>query len=250
MSQSPSTSPEAVPRWLVIVGSAFILLHLFAVVIVVLAAPSGPWASMQGMSYPEQPPQFALAINQRTAPYYLDPLRLAYNFHYMSNNPTMLGARLEMRLLDETGKQVAVVRLPDENVNFWVRHRQRLLAEKLATMDVPPFQLTQEKVYPDDSKPPEVHFWDEQSNFNMALVSRPENLAPRDRPLSHPSSMAMLMVNSFARHLCRKYKDQGVVRVKLIRQTQSPIPPQVLWDQSIPSMVFDTQNWNFGALPR
>src|SRR5712692_2958862 len=72
MSRTPQ-NPD-LPRWLLLVGSGAIAFHFFALLMMVLAARSGPWPSPFGPSQ-QEPPRFAWSIND-TSRYYLQPLQM------------------------------------------------------------------------------------------------------------------------------------------------------------------------------
>src|SRR5205823_3602777 len=142
---SPSTGPfgvrfpmpqlsfepaPGIPRWLVFLGSLAIAVHFLAVVCGALAAPSGPWPTMEGSGM-ATPPQFAFSIDKITRPY-LQLVKMTHNYHFATNRPGLPGASFEVRLKDESGQELAMVRFPDAGANFWVHHRQSLLAQGLA----------------------------------------------------------------------------------------------------------------------
>src|SRR5262245_54737127 len=131
MTTTPSDPPRPLPRWLILGGSLALGFHLFAIGILVLAAPSGPWQTQFGPSM-ALAPQFAGAINQVTTGYYLEPLALTHNYHLATNRTGLPAVYFEVRLFDAKGNQVKTVTVPDKRANFWVRHRQELLAQGLA----------------------------------------------------------------------------------------------------------------------
>ena len=130
MAKVTSTTGE-LPSWAVGLGSVAIAGHLLAVVIVVLAAPSGPWPA-DGGSTLSTPPQFAYSLNNLAPAKYLQSLGMMNHFHFNSNRPAVPGVSFEVRLKDASGKHLTTVKFPDGDSNFSVRHRQSLLAHGLA----------------------------------------------------------------------------------------------------------------------
>ena len=61
MRHAPSATGAPLPPWLVLAGSAAILLHLAAVVVPILDSPSGPWPTPTGRTI-DDPPAFAHAL--------------------------------------------------------------------------------------------------------------------------------------------------------------------------------------------
>src|SRR5258708_3669031 len=96
----PQENPAiTLPRWLIILASAGIAFHLFALVVLVIAAPSGPWPTSFGPS-PDMPPMFAQEIIEFPRPKarpepgeryssalrsYLEALHMTHNYHFSSN---------------------------------------------------------------------------------------------------------------------------------------------------------------------
>src|SRR5262245_32114801 len=151
MSEPQAVPPRPLPGWLLLAGSAALGLHLFAVLILALAAPSGPWPTDFGRSMSLEP-QFAGAINGLTTRYYLQPLGMTHNYHFVANHTAAPDVYFEVRLSDKSGRTLKTVRFPERDANFWVRHRQHLLAQRLA--DDQPYQpiiQNMNKVYPKDT---------------------------------------------------------------------------------------------------
>ena len=61
-------------------GSVVVAGHLFAVLCVALAAPSGPWPTPMGNSNAFGP-QFARSVDEAVGPNYLSPIKMTYNYH-------------------------------------------------------------------------------------------------------------------------------------------------------------------------
>src|SRR5262249_31743190 len=66
----PRSGARALPPWIVILASAAVVFHLFAVVVLAVAAPSGPWPTSFGTSMALEP-QFAQSISTITTRQYL-----------------------------------------------------------------------------------------------------------------------------------------------------------------------------------
>src|SRR6516162_2877592 len=127
---NPSAS-KPLPRWLGVLASAAIVFHLLAIVVLVLGASSGPWPTPFGSSLATGP-AFALPAGEAVTKRYLEPIKMTHNYHFMRNRPGQPGVFFEVRLKDESGKLLNTVRIPDPRANFWVRHRQSILAQQPA----------------------------------------------------------------------------------------------------------------------
>jgi hypothetical protein len=245
MSAALSGPGGRVPGWLVAVGSVPIALHLVAVACHALAAPSGPWPGPEGPDL-HSPPQFAFSLDQAGPAQYLDAAKLTHNYHFSTSRPGTPGARLEVRLKDAAGNEVATVPVPDPAANPWVRHRQSLLAQWLTNdLPVPPPQS--EVIAAPNQAPPAVLLWDLDGNNRLKLKSVPQHLVPRDRPVMRPSEASLLLVRSYARHLCRTH---GAASAEVVRHTRYPIPSVVMTWTEVPPGAFDELVSNFGELPR
>ena len=75
MPRPPSPATRPLPGWVMWVGSAVVGFHLFAILIHVLAAPSGPWMMRFGPSQ-ALGPQFTQAPNEQLTQSYLLPLKM------------------------------------------------------------------------------------------------------------------------------------------------------------------------------
>src|SRR5262245_19752086 len=126
MSDKPDFPSRPLPRWLKGLTSLAIAGHLLAILVLVLAAPSGPWPTPFGQSLAVGP-TFALSSGETVTRCYLKPLKMTHNYHFMHNRPGMPGVYFEIRLMDAEGRFIRTVRCPDPEAPFWVRHRQSLL---------------------------------------------------------------------------------------------------------------------------
>jgi len=221
MSQSQSNQLAAVPRWIMIVGSVAIAGHLVAVLAMVLAAQSGPWFTPMGPSS-ALPPPFAESINEVASPNYLRWIKMTNDYHFASNRPALPAAIFEVRLKDQDGKELAILKFPDGKANFWVRHRQSMLARALA--DDQPVQPTQGELIPAPGQ--QVHtvqIWDGEPQHQQ-LRTVPEHLIPRERPVFRPSEWSLLLAKSYARFLCRTH---GAASAEVIRHTRESLSPMI-----------------------
>jgi len=219
-----------IPRWLVIVASVGIGAHLFAIGGLALAAQSGPWAIEFGSSM-AMPPRFAQEINDVSIPYYLRWLRLTHNYHFPSNRPEMPGVFFEAELKDDSGNVIKTVKFPDDKANFWLRHRQLLLARALfEDLQVQPQRG--EAIAPPKQMPPSVEIWEPGQGNVLRLRAVPEHLVPRDRTVFRPAEWSRLLARSYARYLCRMH---GAASAEIIRHTKDPILSGVLLEPSAPS---------------
>jgi hypothetical protein len=243
MNPSPRTGNRPLPTWAIQGGSCLIVAHFLAIGTLVLAAPSGPWPTNFGSS-PAPGPSFATAINEATSRYYLRPLHMANDYHFVTNVPTMPAVFFEVRLKDETGKVVKTVKLPDANANFHVRHRQQLLAQALGTdLAVQPPQG--ERVLPPGQSFATFQIWEgNPGDPVLRLVKKSEIELPRDRPLSRPSDWSLILAQAYARYLCRQH---GAASAEIIRHSRNAIMPDILFVTGpMPREAFSEQICTFG----
>lgn len=244
MSSSTDTS-RSLPSWQIVIGSVAIAGHLLAVAAMVLAAPSGPWPSAEGSTL-STPPQFAYSLNNAVPAAYLRSIGMTNNYHFLRNRPVLPGVSFEVRLKDSSGNAFRTVKFPEEDSNFWVRHRQSLLARGLA--DDQPVEPPQGEMIPAPNRSaPTAQIWEMIEDRGLELRTVPEHLVPRDRPVFRPSERSLLLARSYARYLCRK---NGAATAELIRHTQEPITPAVMFmSGQPPAAAFNELISNFGELP-
>ena len=249
MTQPASPTAGRVPRWIVLAGSVAICLHLGAVGINVLAAPSGPWLGSEGGAVPAKAPDFAGDLNEFGQPAYLSLVRLDPNYqvalyHFDSNRPGGQGVYFVANVKDEAGKVIKTVRIPDPEANPWVRHRQEQLAASLS-FDEPVPQRQGDKLAPVGQEETQISFWrGEGRTFNLVTVPKSEQPST---PVMRPSKLSLLLAQSYTRHLCREY---GGASAEIVRHVRPLIPPTVLWQgEPRPGLYDETVN-NFGELPR
>ena len=265
MPQATVPKGAGLPGWLMAAASAAIVCHFGAVLIPILDAPSGPWATPNGRSM-EDPPAFAHAL-RGLADWHAQYLRLANNDHFAFNRPTGIPAvEMEVRLKDDAGKVTRTLHFPDPQANPWVRHRQELLARGLAP-DLPtepsgqevvpaPGQkaptadvwLTRDDVIPDPASSAKLDFLtdpDPDHPVQLRLRTVPLHLVPRGRGVMKPSDMSVVAARSYARCLCRQY---GAAKAEIIRRTREPISPALLSKGEPPDDAFEELLASFGEV--
>jgi hypothetical protein len=232
-------------RWLVVPASALILFHLSAVVIGLIAAPSGPWFMPPDGGDYMPPPTFARALGDYFTPKYLRPLHLEMANRFGADRHGEAGVYFEARLTNASGN-VMTVRVPDDRANSWVRHRQAVMARGLIP-DIPVMPRPGEALAAPGQDVRTITIWDMSAPQQLNIRAIPEHLIPRDRPVSRPNDWSMVLARSYARYLCRTHAAESV---ELIRHTKYPIPPAVLFMGEPPQGAFDELVANFGDLPR
>jgi hypothetical protein len=232
----------------VVAGSFAICLHLGAVGINVLAAPSGPWPGPEGPAQ-DPPPPFAQDLNQ-LAPTYLSALKINPTYHFESNRPGVQGVYFIARVKDEAGHVIKTVRVPDPSANVWVRYREGRLAQGLGQdVVVPPGQA--EKLPAPKQQVKMVRFWLRTGEHDYVLKESPEHLVPRGQPVFQPSPLSMLLARAYARYLCRTY---GGASVEIDRHHREVIGPHLLFPppggppDALPREAFEEITNSFGEL--
>jgi hypothetical protein len=259
MPRVPSASGGALPRWLVVAGSAAIVFHLAAITIPILDMPSGPWWMPEGRRQ-MPPPEFAHAASGLTA-VHADYLRLTHGYHLDSDIPGDIpGVQFEVRLRDKDGTLTETLNFPDPQANPWVRHRQELLARYLAP-DLP-IQPPQSEVIPAPGQQVTlISVWarpgedfsgaDEapttpDGKLPLELRAVPQHRIPRPpmgRAVMGPPDLALVMVRSYSRYLCRS---RGAASAEIVRHTREPVSYSVLVNNGTPDL--DEVIANFGKL--
>jgi hypothetical protein len=245
MSEQRVLPARPLPTALVWAGSLAIGAHFFAVLMLVLAARSGPWPTHFGESMAEGP-LFAAKVSSVALPAYLNPLRMPHDYHFQSNRLNLPEVFFEARLKDDQG-HVTTLRFPAETDNPWMRHRHTLLAQALG--DDMPVQVPRgEFIAAPGQQPPEVTIWDGMPGQGpLTLRKTPLHLAPKDRPVFQPSAWSLLLARSYARHLCRAH---GAASVELIRHSKDPVVPALMFLPEPPPGTFDELVCSFGEFRR
>jgi hypothetical protein len=224
MTPAAPTNPP-LPRGAIVVGSGLIACYLLVLAMSALAAPSGPWPTNFGSSSALAPP-FAATINDVTGRYGLRPLHMAHHYHFSSNYPEMPEVYFEVRLKDESGKVMRTLKFPDAQANYWLRHRQHVLAQALG--DDQPVQAPQgEQVLPQGQQFQSVSIWQPNEGDSVLRLKRVTPLEiPKNRPVSRPSDWSLLLAKAYVRYLCREH---GAAAGELIRHSRNPLYPTVLF---------------------
>jgi hypothetical protein len=239
----PSNRVKPLPPWVILLGSALILLHFLAIGTLVLAASNGPWPTRFGESTGSGP-FFAEKMNGLFS-VYLQPLRLTHNYHYPSDHPLISAVYFEAQLKNANGVVFKTVRVPDNSANFWLRHRQSLLALGLG-QDIPYQAPRSEAIPAPGKKATEVTYWEGEAN-SLKLVQKEEHLVPKDRPVFRPSEWSLLLGRSYQRYLSRHY---DAAAVELIRHSKEPVLPAFMFGQGAPPGTFDEMLSSFGEYNR
>lgn len=294
MSEPDRPSARQIPLSWRIALSVLVTVHLFAVVCNVLSAPSGPWPTPYGSDM-ALGPHFASLTSQYTSNYYLNPIGMSHNYHFISNRVAVPQVYFEVKLKDQDGKVFKTVRFPDDKssvLGFWIEHRKSMLASNLAD-DQPIQSAGPEKVASDISKSPDIHVWLQPSeiqsmvaegvlppsllqpeasddpaklllppmlmdptkkvdapNQKLRLVTIREvqrGILPRNRPLESPSDWSLILAKSYTRYLCRKYDAESG---EIIRYSQAPIMPVLMFVRTPPQDAFIRTEANFGEFPK
>lgn len=239
MSAEPEKLP--LPGWLVWAGSAAIVFHLFALAIVVLAVPSGPWLVPPFGPSQADTPFFAQRISEFTTKRYLEPLQLASNYHFDSNRTDFDTVYVEAILRDSNDKVMEKIRFPQDRSNVWVWNRQVLLAQSLGADD--PIEPTRGESIPAPGQATRMVFiWGVPENGIQKLEKVPQYGIPRDRPVYRPTETTRELAQSYSRFLCRQ---SGAKSVELIRHHRRRVFPMYLFNDPPPD-AFEEIICSFG----
>lgn len=234
------------PRWMVLGGSGLIAFHLLALIILVLSAQSGPWPSPFGTS-PAVGPLFADRIAAYTTRYYLQPLQLTHNYHFLGNRTEMPDVFFEVRLQDESGNTITTVSIPAPRTNPWLRFRHHLLAQALAG-DEPMEAPRGEMIPAPGQQMQKIKIWDSAPGSNrMEIRAVPLHLVPKDHPVFRPSDWSLILARSYQRYLCRQH---GAAKAELTRHSRQPLVPSLMFMPDFPPGTFDTLNSTFEGYSR
>jgi hypothetical protein len=193
------------------------------------------------------PPPFAASVNKMTLPY-LFALKLDYDYHFPTNRPSTPGVYVEFRLKDQAGKEIATVQLPDKQANFWVRHRQSLLAQALGQDE--PLVLPQgEVIAAPNQQVQEREYWEEPLNEprHLRLIKKSENEIDRTPPHMRPSELSLINARSFARYLCRTHDAE---KAEILRHHKNPIGSDVLFMENVQGGAFEEIISHFGEFSK
>ncbi len=227
MSVSQANAPRPLPKPFIVIGSIFAVGHLLAIGMLALAAESGPWPTNFGIGSKSPGPKFATAISSHIAgPYYLKPLAMTNDYHFKSNKAAQFAAYFEVILKNDRDEVIKTLSIPDPKANFWVRHRQSILAQGLAE-DQPLQKQATERIAPANREMSKVDFWD-LVDGTLRLKSVDANSVPNDR--MKPSEWSRLLAQSYMRHLCKEHNAASAELVRHSREVPTPmdmfLPPR------------------------
>jgi hypothetical protein len=227
------SQPPPLPSGLVILGSAFVVFHLLAIAVLVLSAPSGPWPTPFGPSQAVGPP-FATRVAELTTRYYLQPLKMTHNYHFLGNRPDAPELYFEVRLKDADGRLIDTLHFPSPRANAWLRHRHALLAQSLG--DDEPVQPPQGEVIPAPGKKMEtMRIWNPVGPNQFALQEVEVQLVPKTGA-TRPREWSLILARSYMRHLCREH---GAASAELTRYSRQAVMPGYLFLEEAPPGTFD-----------
>jgi hypothetical protein len=246
MSSLPSNSPAPLPSWLIGAGSVIVAGHLLALGVSVLAAPSGPWPTPYGRDMAEPPAFAGRTADNLVRPIYLRPLKLTHNYHFATNEGELPGVYFTVQLKGASGETLATLKFPEDGANPWVRHRESLLARSLAG-DQPVQPPPGEAIPAPGQHVRMVQIWESSPDQSLRLGSVAEHLIPRNRPVSRPSDVALVLARSYARYLCRQH---GAATAEITRHHREAFSPVVLFQREVPPGAANELVAHFGELPK
>jgi hypothetical protein len=228
---------------MVVLGSVVICFHLGAVGIHVLSPRSGPWVLPPPyFSGVADGPKFTEAASRVIFKNYLHPLRSTHDYHFLTNNTLVAGVKFEVRLLNDKGEMMRTLTFPDTAANFWVRHRQQLLAQGLI-QDFP-VQRVSEQSLPKGQRQPRLQVWETGPDQVRKLVFISQTQIDPSRHPGRPSEWTQLLVRSYLRHLCREH---SAARAELIRIMREPVMVEWMFGTP-PAGAFEEIVSSFGEL--
>ncbi|HMO36494.1 MAG TPA: hypothetical protein PKA06_10670, partial [Gemmatales bacterium] len=210
------------PGWVVLLGSVFVLLHLFWAVVTALNVESGPWA-LPGMneSAVALAPPFANSAATSFGDYYTQLVKITSNFRFNSLRQQLLEIAVEAIVRDDSGKVVTRYKLPDPEASGFVQYRQRMGPQKVGNVTPPPPQTSVIIPAPGQKLEP-VRYWVSESERRLILKEEDPNAVPRNQNFMQPSPWQYIVAKSYVRHILRQ---QPKTRVELVRSWYDPVNP-------------------------
>jgi hypothetical protein len=236
MSAKRPLPPRPLPGWLILAATALVAFHLLAISVHVLAAPSGPWWVNPIGPSQALGPMFAGKIEQVTTRYYLQPLQMTHNYHFLGNRPDAPGIFVEVRLKDASGRLIDTVRFPSAKDNPWLKVRHTMLAAHLGD-DEPVQAQGPEQIAAPGHKAKTVKIWEGVAPNKTVLHDVQTHLVPKGPPVFKPRDWSLILARSYARNLCREY---GAASAEVTRHSRPPIMPAILFLEEAPPGTFDT----------
>ncbi len=241
-------------------GTAFVLGHFFIIGIWILGATSGPWPSpfFPGGDFQLGPP-FAQAINPVTRDAYLGPLRLLNNYHFMSNRVVGDEAYFQIHFKDASGKTQKTLKFPDENANYFIRHRHKILAlgltqdREMSPLGAERIRAVKKQAAKTDPAAQLTIYWTledpKKADNKFKLVRADSDEVPRGQALSTASDWAYIAAQSYVRHVLRETGEQDKwASVELTRHVRRQLPPLLITMKDTQINFFGETVSNFGDL--
>jgi hypothetical protein len=171
---------------------------------------------------------------------------MTHDYHFVSNVVALPTVVFEVRLKDDSGKVLKTLKYPDEKANFWVRHRQRLLAQGLGN-DLPVQRPQGQQLLPPGQTHPKIRLWKPTEGDPVLRLEEVSTLELPDMPLARPSDWAVVLAQSYARFLCRQH---GAAKAEVVRKSRNALVPDLMFvvgpNQPLPPDTFAELSCNFG----
>jgi hypothetical protein len=237
MSVNRPLPPRPLPRWLVPVVSVVLAFHVFAVLMLVLSPISGPWPAPPPYGNTTfLGPAFARQAASITTRYYLQPMQMTHNYHFLGNRPDLTQIVFEARVKDAQGRLIDSVRFPSPRDNAWLRQRHVLMAAQLGD-DEPVQPPGAEPISGPGTRMPTRKIWESAGPSKSTLKDVEVHLLPKNMPVYKPREWTLLVARSYARYLMHKYDGASV---ELTRESRPPVPPALMFLEQAPPGTFDT----------
>jgi hypothetical protein len=256
MSTTRANPAAPLPGWAILLGSGIIAFHFFAIGAFVLSAQSGPWAVIPFGSSPAGPPFFLKDPTRNeysVRENYLRLLHMDHDYHFQANHMDLPAVILEARLLDKDKKEIATLTFPQKKANFWVQHRQALLAQALGD-DRPVEGSRGNPIAAPGQEPKMVEVWEPlKPNSPHAILKKKANITiSATEELNGPSARVSLLEKAYVRYLGRTHK---AAYVELVRHWRNPVLPEMVFtnkqlrDRGLDQRLYDLTEMtaNFGV---
>jgi hypothetical protein len=213
--------------------SVIIFVHFTAIAVNMLAEPSGPWPTLDGMGVGlADSPAFITEGMAETARQYAMAVRLGETGRFPSNRLQPLQVHLEAILYDDKGEKIGERILPDPNAAPWNRNREQIIAQALANDIMRPNPGT-EAIPPAGQDPVKVPVWRpaKPNDPVQQLTQVPVHLLtrPPDPPDWGPSEWGLNLSRSYAVYLCRS---TGAASVEIRRHWRYQPAPFMIQSDS------------------
>jgi hypothetical protein len=221
-------------RWTV---GTLVGIHLTALAV----APLSPPSDVRPNGEVPLSPEFIVPLNAALSPNWLLPLKMSWTWRDPKST-IRLGQRLECRVIDETGAEIAIVNYPSSTSPI-LREREESLVRAIADSSpvIPPEGT---EILPKGMADTAVTFWAEKA-WVMVPETVEQHRLPRDRELFGPTEWSELTAKSLARHLGRRFPRAD--RVELIRHQDPVVPLMLLAEQRVSSEPFRSGTFRHGS---